>query len=162
MSKTKSILKKSAVILSVLFASSCLLLGVVYGVSYGLVKTAFNLSDRLLPAYIVPSVNVPDKKPLTMKEQVLLEVKKAGMDVKMAEAIIQCESRWNPDAHAVNWNNKAGVDRGLWQLNSKAHAEVSNACSYDPICATKEAIKIYKSRGNWSAWSCNKIVLARK
>jgi hypothetical protein len=158
MSKTKMFIKKSAVVLSCLFASACLLLGVVYGVS----KASLDYADYLFPAYITPSVNVPDRKPLTMKEWVLAEVKKAGMDVALADKIIACESNWRPDAHAVNWNNKAGVDRGLWMINSLAHKDVSNACSYDFKCSTAEAIKIYKSRGNYSAWSCLPIVLAKK
>ena len=154
----KNKIKKLVVWFSVLFSAACLLLAVVYG----LASASLRMADYLFPAYITPSVNVPKAKPLSMKEQVLLEVKKAGMDVKLADAIIQCESAWRPDAHAVNWNNKAGVDRGLWMINSLAHKEVSNACSYDPICATKEAIKIYKSRGNYSAWSCLPIVLAKR
>jgi len=100
----------------------------------------------------------PEQTPI--KDYVLKEVYKAGINPDEADKIIQCESQWKPDAHMVNWNNKLGVDRGLFQINSLFHKEVSNACAYDYKCAVKEAIRIYKERGNWSAWSCNKIVLA--
>jgi hypothetical protein len=79
-------------------------------------------------------------------------VKEAGLNSDEADCLIKNESGWNPDAHRVNWDNMAGVDRGLWQISSLFHKEVSNQCAYDPICSTKEAIRIAKDRGNWSAW----------
>lgn len=99
----------------------------------------------------------PETDPI--KAYVLKKVYEAGLNPDEAEAIINCESRWNADAHAVNWDNKKGVDRGLWMINSLFHPEVSNECSYDYKCATKEAIRIYKDRGNWSAWACSHIAL---
>jgi len=99
----------------------------------------------------------PETDPI--KTYVLKEIYKAGLNPDEAEAIINCESKWNADAHAINWNGKQGIDRGLWQINSLYHPEVSNECSYDYKCSTKEAIRIYKDRGNWSAWSCSKIAL---
>lgn len=155
--KIKTFVKKSVVYLSVMFVCACILTLAVFKSAYWIEDTI----NYLFPAYIVPSVNVPGPKPLTMKEWVLKEVTKAGMDAKLADAIITCESKWNPDNHAVNWKNQAGVDRGLWQINSVAHKNISNACAYDYKCATKEAIKIYKSRGNYSAWSCLPVVLAK-
>lgn len=108
----------------------------------------------------VIQVNVPKivKEEVNIREWVLNAVKEAGLNPKEADKIISCESKWNPDAHQVNWDNRAGVDRGLWQINSFAHKDISNACSYDFKCSTLAAIKIYKSRGNWSAWTCSKIL----
>lgn len=93
------------------------------------------------------------KEELPMKDWVLNEVKNAGLNEYEAYVIINCESRWNPD-NTYN-NGDYGIDRGLWQINSKYHPEVSNSCSYDYKCATKEALRIYKERGNWSAWVCS-------
>lgn len=113
-----------------------------------------------VPQFEIAAVGVPEAKAKepTMKEWILNQVALAGLNVDIADKIIECESNWKPDAHAVNWNNKKGVDRGLWQISSLFHKEVSNKCAYDYKCATKEAIRIYKGRGNWSAWSCNRII----
>jgi len=94
----------------------------------------------------------------TMQDEVMALIEEAGLNTYEAYAIIQCESRWDPDAHGVNWNNKAGVDRGLFQISSLYHPEVSNACAYDPICNTKEAIRIYNEWNGWGAWSCGKLL----
>jgi len=94
----------------------------------------------------------------SMKEWIKNEIERAGIDWNEASKIIQCESKGNPDAHAVNWSNKAGVDRGLWQISSLYHKEVSNECSYNYKCSTLEAIRIYKEWGGWGAWSCSKLI----
>lgn len=86
----------------------------------------------------------------------------AGADWKKVYAIIQCESQGDPEAHRVNWKNQAGVDRGLYQISSLHHPEISNSCAYDAICSTKKAIEIYKERGNFSAWTCAKKLSIHK
>lgn len=93
---------------------------------------------------------------MTWREKVMWTLDKSGVDRYKAERIIMCESSWNPDA--VNYNKKGlGVDRGLWQINSVFHPEVSQDCAYDPICSTKASIKIVKKKG-FSEWSCNKLL----
>lgn len=113
------------------------------------------LTQPYAPEYQVFHKKAP--KELPVKEYVLNEVAKAGLNPKTAEKMIgSCENKtWNPDQHAVNWDNQGGVDRGLWQINSLHHPEVSNACAYDYKCATKEAIRIIRQRG-WDEWSCGK------
>ncbi len=91
-----------------------------------------------------------------IKQYVLTRIYEAGLNPNEAEKIIACESQWRPDAHAVNWNNKKGVDRGLWMINTLYHPEVSNADAYDYKKATEHAIRIYKEWGDWRAWSCSK------
>jgi len=67
--------------------------------------------------------------------------------------IVKRESSWDKEAEQYLLNDR-GVDRGLWQINSYHQAQVSGSCAYDVYCSTREAIKIYKKRGNnWSAWS---------
>lgn len=88
----------------------------------------------------------------TMREEVLGMVKDAGLDVKLADKIIQHESWWREDN---SHNNKDGtVDRGLWMINNVYHSEVTDACAYDYYCATFQAIRIWKSRGpqEWVAY----------
>ena len=151
--KTK--IKKLVVWFSVLFSASCLLLAVVYGLSYGIVKTAFRISDHLFPAYITPSVNVPKAKPLSMKDYVLKEFAKANIDVKTAEAIIDCESRFNPDA--ININTNKTYDAGIFQINS-IHKDISLQDKLNYKTAVKWVINKVKKDGSWSAWACSRLI----
>lgn len=53
--------------------------------------------------------------------------------------------------------NKEGqmvyVDRGMWQLHSKWHAEVTDICAYNPACAAKAVHRITNGGRNWGQWS---------
>lgn len=94
-----------------------------------------------------------------MIDWVLNEVEKAGINKTEALMIIQCESRQNPSAYNIN-KHASGItslDAGLWQLNLY-YQKISLADALDYKLATAKAIEIYKSRGNWSAWSCAKIL----
>lgn len=63
-------------------------------------------------------------------------------------------------------NKNGGNDRGLYQINSKWHPEVSDATAYDPVLATAAAytISIDKETGvgfkNWEAWDGAKLGVA--
>ncbi len=86
-----------------------------------------------------------------MKKWVLARVAEAGLDPRTVEIIINCESRWNPDAMGVNTNKS--VDLGLWQINS-IHKDISNADKLDYKKATEWAINKRMKDGNWNAWYC--------
>lgn len=86
-----------------------------------------------------------------MKSWVLNRVAEAGLDPQTVETIINCESRWNPDAMGVNTNKT--VDLGLWQINS-IHKNISNAEKLDYKKATEWAINKRLTDGNWNAWYC--------
>lgn len=88
-----------------------------------------------------------------MRLWVLNEVKKAGLNIKEAETIINCESRWQPDAIGVNKNGT--YDVGLWQINS-IHKNLTNADKMDYKEATKWAIEKRLRDGSWNAWSCSR------
>ena len=45
------------------------------------------------------------------------------------------------------------VDRGMWQINSCYHAEVSVTCAFDAVCNAKAAYRISSSGTNWRPWS---------
>lgn len=133
---------------------------IIWATSYVITDKWYNDYLRMAETVGVAQVEASEVKTQpTVKEYVLSEIKKAGLNPNQADKIINCESRWNEDAHKVNWENRGGVDRGLWQISSLHHKEVSNACAYDYKCATNEAIRIYKERGNWDAWACSRIVL---
>ena len=110
----------------------------------------------ILPEYTLAEVNLnkweiyPTFDPI--KDWVLKEVYKSGLNPYKAYLIIDCESKWNPEAMRIN---NGSIDRGLWQINSKFHKEVSNSCSFNYQCSTREAIKIIKKSG-WTQWVCSK------
>lgn len=87
-----------------------------------------------------------------VKSYVLGEIKKAGLNVRQADALVSCESRW--DYKAINNKNRNGTnDKGLWQINS-IHTDISDADKLDYKAATAWAIAKRLNDGNWSAWSC--------
>ena len=78
-----------------------------------------------------------------------------GASLIAAMAIVYAES--NGDSGATNTRNRNGsTDRGLWQINNKAHANVSDSCAYDEHCASKEAFRISKNGTDFSPWSAYK------
>jgi hypothetical protein len=44
-------------------------------------------------------------------------------------------------------------DRGLYQINSHWHPEVSDQCAYNPICASGAVFRISNKGQNFGAWS---------
>lgn len=60
--------------------------------------------------------------------------------------------------NAVNVNKDGSRDRGIWQINDKAHPECSDACAFDPQCATRYAGKISNWGRNWKPWSSSGTV----
>jgi hypothetical protein len=55
---------------------------------------------------------------------------------------------------ATHVNPDGSIDRGLWQINDKAHPDVTDADAFDPVKATAWARKIYVDRGHtFNAWS---------
>lgn len=90
----------------------------------------------------------------SMQDYVLNRMKEAGISPYEAYMVINCESRWNPEAMLVN--KDMSVDRGIWQISNKYHKEVSNSDAFDYKKATEHAIRIYKKSG-WREWTCGKI-----
>lgn len=58
----------------------------------------------------------------------------------------------SPPNHTSGPDN-GSIDRGLWQLNSYWHREVSNADAHDPDAAARAAYRISNGGTNWRAWS---------
>lgn len=121
----------------------------------------FEAKDKITDIFTpeVKQAEAEITEPSNMKDWVLWRVERAGIDKYEAFAIVNCESRWNTEAiNGADKNGGHGTDLGLWQINTKYQPQVKPSCSLDYKCSTDEAIKIYKSRGNWSAWSCSKVV----
>ena len=74
----------------------------------------------------------------------------SGDNLVMCVAIAWAESNLNSSAR--NINSDGSVDRGLWQINSKWHPEVSDACAFDPNCAASAVFKISRGGTYWNDW----------
>lgn len=74
-------------------------------------------------------------------------------DVKYLINLAKCESSLNP-------NVKGRIDkrdRGLWQINSYWHAEVSDDCAYSVDCSTRWTIQRINA-GYQYEWVCDKLI----
>jgi hypothetical protein len=70
-----------------------------------------------------------------------------GVSPLVADFIIQHESQWDPGRVGDDGNS-----RGLWQISSIYHSEVSNACAYSVVCSTNWALN-WIAKGNINQWS---------
>jgi hypothetical protein len=74
----------------------------------------------------------------------------SGNDWVIAVAVAEAESGgWT---HARLINTDCSVDRGLWQINSYWHGEVSDSCAFDPTCNAQSTHTIW-ANGGWSQWT---------
>jgi hypothetical protein len=78
-------------------------------------------------------------------------VKGALPRVVVAVAVAMAESSCNPKAE---YTNPGGCqDRGLWQVDSCAHPNVSEACAYDGQCNADAAWTISDQGSDWTPWT---------
>lgn len=81
---------------------------------------------------------------------VLGMVERAGIDPRIVDDIVYCESGWR--SNATNTRNPNGsIDRGLFQMNSVHRLPPEEL--YDPIRSTLHAINLIQARG-FSPWVC--------
>jgi len=96
-----------------------------------------------------------ESNPQTIREYVLNEAKKVGLNPNEVDKIINCESRWDPKA--MGHNKNGSYDAGLWQINS-IHKSLTLAEKMDYKVATQWALNKRLNDGNWSAWYCARKV----
>jgi hypothetical protein len=71
---------------------------------------------------------------------------------RLAAAIAMAES--SGDTQAVGHNRKPrSTDRGLFQINSRWHFEVSDRCAFDARCNAEAALRISEGGRDWHQWS---------
>lgn len=76
----------------------------------------------------------------------------SGANIPIGGAIVLAESGGKTCAR--NRNSNGSVDRGMWQINDRAHPDVSDACADDPVCSTNVAKRLFDGRGGkWTDWS---------
>lgn len=74
----------------------------------------------------------------------------------LAIAVALAESGGDTAARGYNRDRNGtitSVDRGLWQINSAAHSEVSDNCAFDPTCCAQAAFRISSHGEDWSPWT---------
>lgn len=76
-----------------------------------------------------------------------------GGDPQTAAAVALAESGGDPAALNVNSDQWRSRDRGLWQINDHWHAEVSDACAFDPGCCARAAYAISNGWTDFSPWA---------
>lgn len=74
----------------------------------------------------------------------------------VAVALVLAESGGDPYAKNSAGNTPPSTDRGLWQFNSYWRKDVPDSCAFDPVCASKEALRSSKNGTDFSAWSAYK------
>lgn len=89
----------------------------------------------------------------TNKALIKTIAQKYNVDVQLALAVASVESNFNE--LAKNINAPDSIDRGLYQINSKYHAEVTDEQAYNPTFATEFFCKAVNA-GNLNWWNSSK------
>jgi len=87
-----------------------------------------------------------------------------GGNLVTAVAVCVAESGGNPAVYYCDGTGSDGIyppvscpggsyDRGLWQLNSKAQAGVTDACAFRPRCNANAAYAISAAGASFSPWA---------
>jgi hypothetical protein len=75
----------------------------------------------------------------------------SGPQLVTAVAVGLAESGGRSDA--LGLNSDGSRDRGPWQINDRAHPDVSDACAFDPPCAAQAAYAISIHGSDWWPWT---------
>ncbi len=75
----------------------------------------------------------------------------SGDRIAVATAVAKAESSFRPTI-SNTVGNAHGIDRGLWQINSYWHPEVSVACALSASCNARAAARISSRGTKWSQW----------
>ena len=90
----------------------------------------------------------------TMEEIIKWVAKEESVDPDLALRVAKCENQ-KLDPKAVNINTDGSRDRGLFQINDKAHPDVLEDQAFDPIFSARFFCKAFKN-GNLSWWNATK------
>jgi hypothetical protein len=75
----------------------------------------------------------------------------SGERIAIAVAVAKAESGFRPTITNTA-GNAHGIDRGLWQINSYWHPEISAACALSPSCNARGMAAISSKGTKWSPW----------
>lgn len=104
-----------------------------------------------------------------VREYVAEQAKLAGISIASTTFIVSHESQWDTtrvgddgiclDKRSPNYGKKT-TSRGLWQINSCYHPEVSDQCAFNLQCSTAFSLKLIAAGGinQWSTYRlCKKL-----
>ena len=74
-----------------------------------------------------------------------------GERIAIAIAVAKAESGFRATITNTQGNSH-GIDRGLWQINSYWHPEISAACALSPSCNARGMVAISSRGTKWSPW----------
>jgi hypothetical protein len=89
----------------------------------------------------------------TIEEKIRRIAKDEMVDADLAVRVAKCESSLNTKAQ--NTDMDGSIDRGLYQINSKWHPEVTADQAYDADFSIRFFCKAFKA-GNLSWWNASK------
>lgn len=75
------------------------------------------------------------------------------LQANVIAAIALAESGGRSNNYHINTDGS--IDRGILQINSYYHSEVSDSCAYDPVCSFQQAYRI-SGGANFSEWETYK------
>lgn len=106
-------------------------------------------------------VPVPSGR-LTDLQIAQLVVSNGFQNPAIAVAVALAESGGDTNARNTAGNSPPSTDRGLFQINSYWHREVSDACAYNADCCTKAAYRISNGGRNWTPWTTYNVGAHKK
>lgn len=111
--------------------------------------TGMSLISKVMPAEVLAA------QPLIETPTEIIEriAKQEGVDPILAIKVARCESSLNPNA--TNTNTDGSIDRGIYQINSKWHPEVSADQAFDAEFSARFFCKQFKA-GMLSDWNASK------
>ena len=85
--------------------------------------------------------------------EIAVDVGFARTHARTAVAVALAESGGRTDVVNEAGNVPPSRDRGLWQINSYWHPEVSDREAFDPVQCGRAAYRISKSGADWHPWA---------
>lgn len=113
----------------------------------------------ILPTLATQALAKGTETKTTIEGIIRMICKEEQVDPDLAIRVAKCESSLNPKAR--NINSPTSIDRGLFQINSFYHPDVTDAQADDPIFATRFFCKAFLN-GNLDWWKASKTCWDKK
>jgi hypothetical protein len=110
------------------------------------------------PLTVAPSASCTQKSTLAgthlSDKQIAQYARNAGLHgnglvISIAVALAESQG-WTK---ALLINTDCSRDRGVWQINSRWHSEVSDAQAFNPATCAQAAARISSNGSDWSPWT---------
>jgi hypothetical protein len=114
-----------------------------------------SLTISSLPARAIEIVPIQ----LSVKDYVINEALKYGVNTSTADFIIKKESSYCDNGKDYNVVGDDGNSRGCWQISKIYHPEVSDSCANNLECSTKWSLLRIKAgyANEWSTWKYRNV-----